>query len=89
MKILLINSVCGIGSTGRICTDLAQEYASLGHEVKIAYGRDAYVPEKYRKYAVRIGDTEAGKTYTFGVSACVNGKWTSITKKDQISIAAK
>ena len=22
MKILIINSVCGIGSTGRICTDL-------------------------------------------------------------------
>lgn len=26
MKLLFINSVCGIGSTGRICTDLAQEY---------------------------------------------------------------
>ena len=55
MKILLINSVCGIGSTGRICTDLAQEYEAQGHEVKIAYGRDSYVPEKYSKYAVRIG----------------------------------
>ncbi len=55
MKLLLINSVCGIGSTGRICTDLAQEYEAQGHEVKIAYGRDAFVPEKFRKYAVRIG----------------------------------
>ena len=55
MKLLLINSVCGIGSTGRICTDLAQEYEAQGHEVKIAYGRDGYVPEKYQKYAVRIG----------------------------------
>lgn len=55
MKILFINSVCGIGSTGRICTDLAQEYEAKGWEVKIAYGRNAFVPEKYQKYAVRIG----------------------------------
>ena len=54
MKVLLINSVCGIGSTGRICTDLAQAFAAQGHEVKIAYGRGV-VPEEYRKYAVRIG----------------------------------
>ena len=31
MKILFINSVCGIGSTDRICTDLAQEYEAQGH----------------------------------------------------------
>lgn len=55
MKVLFINSVCGIGSTGRICTDLAQEYEAKGDEVKIAYGRNAFVPEKYQKYAVRIG----------------------------------
>ena len=30
----MINSVCGIGSTGRICTDLAQEMEAKGHEVK-------------------------------------------------------
>ena len=40
MKVLLINSVCGIGSTGRICTDLATEFEAQGHEVKIAYGRE-------------------------------------------------
>lgn len=55
MRVLMINSVCGIGSTGRICTDLAQEFERDGHEVKIAYGRDENVPEKFRKYAVRIG----------------------------------
>lgn len=32
MKILFINSACGIGSTGRICADLAQEYEAQGHE---------------------------------------------------------
>lgn len=55
MKVLLINSVCGIGSTGRICACLAEEYASQGHEVKIAYGRDGTVPERYRPFAHRIG----------------------------------
>lgn len=55
MKVLLINSVCGIGSTGRICTDLAKKLEADGHEVKIAYGRSAVVPEQYRKFAVRIG----------------------------------
>ena len=55
MKILLINSVCGTGSTGRICTDLAQQFEKEGHTVKIAYGRHGYVPDKFQKYAVRIG----------------------------------
>ena len=55
MKTLLINSVCGIGSTGRICTDLAQKFEAEGHEVKIAYGRKATVPAQFQKYAVRIG----------------------------------
>ena len=54
MRILMINSVCGIGSTGRICTDLADLLEKQGHEVKIAYGR-GNVPEKYERYAVRIG----------------------------------
>lgn len=54
MKVLMINSVCGIRSTGRICTDLAGALEAQGHEVKIAYGREE-VPEKFQKYAVRIG----------------------------------
>lgn len=55
MRILMINSVCGIRSTGRICTDLAQKFETEGHEVKIAYGRVEEVPERFQKYAVRIG----------------------------------
>lgn len=55
MKILMINVVCGIRSTGRICTDLAIELEKQGHEVRIAYGRED-VPEQFQKYAVRIGD---------------------------------
>ena len=66
MKVLFINSVCGIRSTGRICTDLAAELEAQGHEVRIAYGREE-VPEQYRRYAVRIGndwDVRLHGTYT-------------------------
>ena len=55
MKVLMINSVCGIKSTGRIATDLADMLTEKGHIVKIAYGREE-VPEKYKGYAVRIGN---------------------------------
>ena len=54
MKVLMINSVCGVGSTGRICTDIADMLISEGHECKIAYGRKT-VPEKYKDIAYRIG----------------------------------
>ena len=54
MKVLMINVVCGIRSTGRICTDLAVELEKQGHEVKIAYGREN-VPKQFQKYAIRIG----------------------------------
>jgi putative colanic acid biosynthesis glycosyltransferase len=54
MKVLQINSVCGIRSTGRICTDIADILTENGHQCKIAYGRET-VPKKYQKYAVRIG----------------------------------
>ena len=53
MKILMINVVCGIRSTGRICTDLAQRLEDKGHTVKIAYGRE-FLPKQYEKYAYRI-----------------------------------
>lgn len=54
----MINGVCGIRSTGRICTDIAQMLERQGHTVKIAYGREE-VPTAYQKYAVRIGsDTD-------------------------------
>ena len=54
MRVLIINVVCGIRSTGRICTNLASKLEEQGYEVKIAYGREK-VPEQFQKYAVRIG----------------------------------
>ena len=56
MKILMINVVCGSGSTGRICTDFATELEKEGHEVRIAYGRGK-VPDQFKKYAFRIDTT--------------------------------
>lgn len=55
MRVLLINAVCGTGSTGKICVQLAREYEEKGDTVKIAYGRDGNVPDNAQKYAVRIG----------------------------------
>lgn len=39
MKILQINSVCGVRSTGRIVADIYAEVKASGHDCKIAYGR--------------------------------------------------
>lgn len=56
MKILIINEVCGSGSTGKICEQIARDYAAKGHTVTIAYGRDDYpVSETSKPYAKFIG----------------------------------
>lgn len=54
MKLLMINSCCGIGSTGRICTDLAKGLLNKGDTVRIAYSR-GNVPEKYQDISIKIG----------------------------------
>ena len=54
MKILQINSVCGIRSTGRICTDIAEILEREGHDCKIAFGR-LECPEKYQRFAMPFG----------------------------------
>lgn len=62
MKILMINSVCGMRSTGRICTDMAVALEAQGHEVKIAYGRES-VPAQYKRFSIRIGNDVAVKMH--------------------------
>lgn len=52
----MINEVCGHTSTGKVCTDIAVRLEESGHTVKIAYGRDNYVPKQYQRFAVRIGN---------------------------------
>ena len=53
MKVFIINSVCGFGSTGRICTDLAQALVQNGDECMIAYGRGT-APELYQSFSYRM-----------------------------------
>ena len=54
MKVLQINSVCGIGSTGRIATDIHQILVEQGHESVIAYGRGE---AKNCDSTIRIGNS--------------------------------
>ena len=56
MKILQINCVSGIRSTGRICSDIADILQENGHECKIAYGR-LNTPEKYRAISFKTEST--------------------------------
>ena len=39
MKLLLINSVYGYGSTGKICAQIFKEHREKGDEVRVAFGR--------------------------------------------------
>jgi glycosyltransferase involved in cell wall biosynthesis len=54
MKVLQINSVCGIGSTGRIATDIHNILIGQGHKSYIAYGRGL---PKNCDNAIKIGST--------------------------------
>ncbi len=54
MRVLFINHTCGIGSTGRICAELAERYIAEGHEAVVAYGRGT-VPERYRHVSRYFG----------------------------------
>lgn len=57
MKVLLINEVCGFGSTGKICTDIAKELRGIGHDVKVAYGRFSYTAKTNENDYIRIGNS--------------------------------
>lgn len=52
-SILFINSVCGYGSTGKICTDLYDLATKNGYECCIAYGR-GMAPDGYN--TIKIGN---------------------------------
>ena len=53
MKVFFVNSVCGIGSTGRICTDLADELVKNGDSCEVAYGRGT-APERFREISRKL-----------------------------------
>ncbi len=60
MKVLMINSVCSIRSTGRICTNILDTLLSCGDECRIAYGRENVI-EKYQKYSYQISSPYSAK----------------------------
>ena len=57
MKILIINSVCASGSTGRICLNLAKAAENAGNVCRIAYGRHTFVPDEYKRFSHQIGSS--------------------------------
>lgn len=69
LKIFQINSVCGVGSTGRIANDLYKIAESQGHVGCIAYGRGS-APEDI--HSIRIGSD---------LDVCLHALYTRITDK--------
>ena len=51
----MINSVSGIRSTGRICTDIADGLMGKGYKVSIVYGRES-VPSAYESISHKFGN---------------------------------
>jgi putative colanic acid biosynthesis glycosyltransferase len=60
VKVLQVNSVCGVGSTGRIATDIHNILIKQGHESYIAYGRGT--PLNCNN-AIRIGNNYDNYTH--------------------------
>lgn len=54
MKVIQINSVCGIGSTGRIATDIHEKLNQLQNDSYIIYGRKQ---ARHCDNAIRIGSS--------------------------------
>ena len=63
MKVLLINEVFGTTSTGKICAQIAEKMEKEGHEVKVAFGRWASVPEQYQRFAYYFGSDFEQKNF--------------------------
>jgi len=63
MRVLVINSVYGIGSTGRIARAVAENDTSPNDEIRYAYGRADYVPKAMRVEAYKIGNSFGNKIH--------------------------
>ena len=57
MRVLLINSVIGTGSTGRIAAKIVEEYESKRCEVRLGYECEAYLSDSCWKWTVRIASS--------------------------------
>ncbi|NCB05757.1 MAG: glycosyl transferase, partial [Clostridia bacterium] len=54
MKVFMLNTFCGVKSTGRIATDIAQLLESQGDQCLIGFGAEDAPPE-YARFALRVG----------------------------------
>ena len=77
MRVLLVNSVYGRGSTGRICADLAAALTQSGHECLAAYGRSPAEPAA-EEILVRIGTNR---------DVALHGLYTRLTDRHGFSSA--
>ena len=64
MKILQINSVCGVGSTGRIAADLHASLTENRMDSRIAYGRGEALAETRRPDQDGLGQLPARRQNT-------------------------
>ena len=55
MKILQVNSVCGVTGTGRIVTDLYDAAVNNGHDCIIAYGEHKFHNDPGNRKTIEIG----------------------------------
>lgn len=63
MRILELNTVSGIGSTGRIACDIAELIIESGGEARIAYGIEP-CPDRCKDKSIRIGDNLTVKLHS-------------------------
>ena len=55
MKYLFINSIAGVGSTGRIAAEKCRELMHEGHDCCIAYGREKANCDDVPTYQIGAG----------------------------------
>ncbi|MCI9337785.1 MAG: glycosyltransferase [Lachnospiraceae bacterium] len=63
MRILHINSVCGVTGTGRIVTDLYREAAERGYECRVAYGEHKYKNVSDHMETMKIGSLRGNQLH--------------------------
>ena len=62
MKVVQINSVCGVGSTGRIAVDISKKLNDEGIENLIFYG----VGDSDYKHGIKFGGKRNVRTHQLG-----------------------
>lgn len=75
MKILMVNTVSGYGSTGSICVDIATVLEKQGHECYIAYGQGNTVYDKTFKIGTPL------ENHLHNIGSRITGKQGYFTKK--------